>query len=79
MNKHIKIYEDFVNESQINKKESLHAFWEKTIDSCKTEKAWLKKAKDAGFSEADAKSIGDDLEQGGDSYVDWAKEVFPKQ
>ena len=64
-----------MNEAMGNK-ESLHAFWDKTIDSCKTEKEWLKKATGAGFSEADAKKLADDLEQGGDSYIAWAKEVF---
>jgi hypothetical protein len=78
--KHLKMFEAFINEEKMDEamanKESLHAFWDKTIDSCETEKEWLKKATDAGFSEADAKKLADDLEQGGDSYIAWAKEVF---
>lgn len=56
-----------VNEAKYPK--SMADFFEETIDSCKGFADFKKKAKAAGFTEKQAKSVLSDYEQGGDDYV----------
>ena len=64
------MFENFTNEEQM----SLWDWSEKnTFD---TAEEFFDAGKKAGFKEKDLKQYVDDIEQGGDEYVEWSKKVF---